>query len=61
MEKPIREEYYTAPYLFHLSPEAREEIFIADFNKYKQSLKMRDENENNILDFSESDEEEVLI
>lgn len=59
VEKPIYEEYILAHHLQHLSPEARDKIFIADsiqYQEYLQNKKFKD-----ILDFDNVDDEEVLI
>lgn len=61
MKKPIYEEYIIAPHLQHLSPEARDKIFIADSIQYQKYLQNENKKTKHILDFDYDDNEEVLI
>lgn len=61
MKRPIYKEYILTNHLQHLSPEARDKIFIADSIQYQKYLQNNNKNIKHIFDFDNAENEEVLI
>lgn len=58
MNKPIREEYYQAPHLQHLSAEKREELYLQDLRLYNLQ---KAKEPKDFLEFDDADNDEIII